>query len=259
MTVHNYSPKTIKAYSAVYKDLYKEFKRPLRELTEDELRGYLYKKIQIGLASQSIALAANAINYLYTKLYKQQDFKKLSHPRKTHTLPIVLTRNEIECILKQIKNPKHRTMIGIAYSAGLRVSEVTDLRVQNIDLTELTVVVRQSKGKKDRLTVLSPRLVTNLQQFLSGKNSEQYVFESERGGKLTTTTAQKIFQENLKKAGIVKPATFHSLRHSFATHLLEDGVDVRYVQELLGHSNIRTTQIYTHVMNPGLKKIKSPL
>ena len=259
MTLGNYSGKTIKAYSAVYKDIYKKFKRPLRDITEDELKEYLYQRVKAGLASQSIALAANAINFLYTKLYKRQDFKKLSHPRKTHTLPTVLTKNEVELILEQTKNLKHRVMLGIAYGAGLRVSEVINLRVRDIDIRELTIIVRQGKGKKDRLTVLSPRLIINLQQFINGKNAGQYVFESERGGKLTATTAQKVFQQCLKKSGILKPATFHSLRHSFATHLLENGVDVRYVKELLGHSNIRTTQIYTHVTNPSLKNIKSPL
>lgn len=259
MTLGNYSQKTIKAYSGVYKDIYRKFKRPLRDITEDELKEYLYQKTKAGLASQTIALAANAINFLYVKLYKRLDFKKLSHPRKTHTLPTVLTKNEVERILEQTKNPKHRLMLGLAYGAGLRVSEMVNLRVRDIDTGELTVIVRQGKGKKDRLTVLSPRLVSGLREFLIGKNANQYVFESERGGKLTTTTAQKIFQQCLKKSGIAKPATFHSLRHSFATHLLENGVDVRYVQELLGHSNIRTTQIYTHVTNPSLKNIKSPL
>lgn len=149
--------------------------------------------------------------------------------------------------------------MSLAYSAGLRVSEVVNLRVRDIDITEMTITVRQGKGMKDRLTVISPRILDSLHKFTAGKKGNDYLFESERGGKLTTSTAQLVFQQCLKKSGIQKEATFHSLRHSFATHLLENGTDVRYVQALLGHANIRTTQIYTHVTNPMIKNIKSPL
>ena len=129
----------------------------------------------------------------------------------------------------------------------------------DVNLDELTLIVRQGKGKKDRLTVLSKNIIEELKIIMAGRENDDYVFESNRGGKLTEMSAQKVFYSALKKAGIKKPASFHSLRHSFATHLLENGVDVRYVQELLGHANIRTTQIYTKVTNPSLKNIKSPL
>lgn len=259
MTLRNYSPKTIKAYSGVYKDMYKKFKRPLRDISENDIKEYLYQKIKAGLTSQTVALAANAINFLFTKLYKREDFKKISHPKKSHRLPVVLTKKEIESILDQTKNHKHRLIMSLAYSAGLRVSEVINVRVRDIDIAEMTITVRQGKGMKDRLTVISPRLLDSLYKFTVHKKGNDYLFESERGGKLTTSTAQLVFQQCLKKSGIQKEATFHSLRHSFATHLLENGTDVRYVQALLGHANIRTTQIYTHVTNPSLKNIKSPL
>lgn len=259
MKIRNYSCKTIDAYLRIYRDIYKQLNRPLRNLSENELKDYLYQKTVKKLSSQSVALAANALNFLYTQIYKYPNFKRLPHPKKIHTLPIVLTKKEIELIFKQTNNRKHRVILGIAYAAGLRVSEVVNLRVKDINIAEMTIIVRQGKGKKDRLTLLSSRLVHDLQIFIQGKNSKQYVFESGHGGKLSTTTAQMVFHQCLKKSGIKKPATFHSLRHSFATHLLENGVDVRYVQELLGHANIRTTQIYTHVTNPSLKNIKSPL
>ena len=259
MSLRNYSRKTIAAYSRVYAELYKMVGRPLRDITEEEIKNYLHRKLQAGLASQSIALAANALNFLYTQIYHRTHFHKIHHPKKTNKLPVVLTKSEIERIIAETNNLKHKTMLGIAYAAGLRVSEVMALRVADIEPKELTVTVRQGKGKKDRLTILSPRLVNDLEVLIAGKNGNQYVFESERGGKLTEATAQKVFSHALVKSGIKKPATFHSLRHSFATHLLENGTDVRYVQELLGHANIRTTQIYTKVTNPALKNIKSPL
>lgn len=156
-------------------------------------------------------------------------------------------------------NTKHRMMLAVAYAAGLRVSEVVNLKVKDVDLSGLTIMVRQGKGKKDRMTVISETLLPELSELVKGKKGEEYVFESERGGKLTEATAQKVFGQALERAGIKKPATFHSLRHSFATHLLENGTDVRFVQELLGHANIRTTQIYTHVTNPMIRNIKSPL
>ncbi|MEK7512332.1 MAG: tyrosine-type recombinase/integrase, partial [Patescibacteria group bacterium] len=143
--------------------------------------------------------------------------------------------------------------------AGLRVSEVVNVRIKDVDLDGLQLHVKQGKGNKDRITVLPEKLKNDILQFITGKNSDDYLFASERGGKLTKRTAQIIFERAMKKVGIVKDATFHSLRHRYATHLLENGVDVRYVQALLGHANIRTTQIYTHVTNPAIRNIKSPL
>lgn len=259
MTLRNYSRRTIEAYSRVYLDLYKIVKKPLRDISSDELRDYLYKKRQSGLSSQSIALFANALNFLYAQIYKIRDFQKIRHPKKTGKLPAILSKDDIANILNQIKNKKHRLMIALAYAAGLRVSELVALRVRDLDTKEMTVAVRQGKGRKDRISVLSPKLIAGIESLTAGKNAGEYVFESNRGGKLTATTAQMVFKNALEKSGVNKPATFHSLRHSFATHLLENGVDVRFVQELLGHQNIRTTQIYTHVMNPALKNIKSPL
>lgn len=259
MLLRNYSPKTLKAYSRVISDLYKKMKRPLRDLSADDIRSYLIELQSAGLSSQSIALAANAINFLYSDIYKSPSFQKLHHPKRSQKLPVVLTRKEIDVLIIQPRNTKHRLILSLAYAAGLRVSEAVALRVRDIDFDEMTVTVRQGKGNKDRLTVLSPKLLHGLRALSVTKDGMAYLFESERGGKLTASTAQIVFQNALKKAGIQKPASFHSLRHSFATHLLENGVDVRYVQELLGHANIRTTQIYTHLTNPALKKIKSPL
>ena len=139
------------------------------------------------------------------------------------------------------------------------MSEDIALKVQDLDFAELTIHIKQAKGQKDRISVIPERLVDDLINLVAGKIKNDFVFASERGGKLTTRTAQKVFENALQLSDIKKEATFHSLRHSFATHLLENGVDVRYVQELLGHQNIRTTQIYTQVTNPKLKNIKNPL
>ncbi len=184
---------------------------------------------------------------------------KVPFSKKPKKLPIVLTLKEIKKIIETINNPKHKLLITLSYGAGLRVSEAVSLKVKDVQPEELTLHIKQAKGKKDRLTVMPKKLKNELELLIAGKNINDYLFESQRGGKLTTRTAQKIFEKALKKSGVKKEASFHSLRHSFATHLLENGVDIRCVQELLGHKNIRTTQRYTQVTNPQLKNIKSPL
>ena len=259
MRLRNYSRRTVEAYTRVARELFRFYKRPIRELTEEEIKKFLTHKMDKNCSSQTIALYANAINFIFREIYKQTNFKPIHHPKKTHKLPEVLSREEIGALLQATNNIKHRTLLALAYGAGLRVSEVVSARVYDVNLNQKTILVRQGKGKKDRISVLSDKIVQDLEQCMKAKDGNAYLFESERGGKLTTATAQKVFYQCLRKAQIDKPASFHSLRHSFATHLLENGVDVRYVQELLGHQNIRTTQIYTKVTNPALKNIKSPL
>ena len=259
MELRNYSPKTVEAYIRVVRDLYKYCQKPPKELGEEDIKDYLAAKQKAGLSSQSIALYANAINFLFAEIYQQANFTKIRHPKRSKKLPVVLNRDELQLLFTQTKNVKHQLLLKIAYGSGLRVSEAVRLRVRDIDTEEATITVRQGKGNKDRLTVLAPSLVPDLRLLVMGRKGDDYVFVSERGGHITEATAQKVFYACLQKAGIKKAASFHSLRHSFATHLLENGTDVRYVQELLGHANIRTTQLYTKVTNPNLKRISSPL
>jgi len=141
----------------------------------------------------------------------------------------------------------------------LRVSEVVQLRIRDVNLSELIIYLRSAKGNKDRVSIISSSLLSGLRKMMLDKSIDDYLFISERGGRLTERTAQKVFACALQRSEIQKVATFHSLRHSFATHLLEDGVDIRYIQELLGHSSVLTTQRYTHVTNPGINNIQSPL
>lgn len=259
MRLRNYSGRTIEAYTHVAKELFSFHKKPIRELNAEETKQFLEYKLNKGCSSQTISLYANAINFVFREIYKKESFSNLQHPKRTNKLPETLTRQEIEALLQSTSNLKHHTLLALAYGAGLRVSEVVNVKVFDIDIQEKTIRIRQGKGKKDRISVISDKIIDDLARCMSGKDGAMYVFESNRGGKLTTATAQKVFYQCMRKAEIKKPASFHSLRHSFATHLLENGVDVRYVQELLGHANIRTTQIYTHVTNPSLKNIKSPL
>jgi site-specific recombinase XerD len=211
------------------------------------------------MASPTINQKLQAINFFCRNVLKHHGKIDIRFSKTASKLPIVLSRNEIRSILESITNEKHNLMIAIAYSGGLRVSEIINLKVKDLDLDEFTIHLKGAKGNKDRITILPKKLIAPIEKIISNKTINNYVFASERGGKLTERTAQKVFENALKKAKIKKEATFHSLRHSFATHLLENGVDVRYVQELLGHANIRTTQLYTKVTNPSIKNIKSPL
>lgn len=209
-------------------------------------------------SSQTVNLYLNAIKFFYREVLGSKTRIALKFAKRSRKLPIVLTRNEILKILDNIKNIKHRLAVSLAYGAGLRVSEVVDLRVCDLDLVEGIIHLKQAKGRKDRLTLFPEKLIGEMRVLIAFADGGSYVFASERGGKLTSRTMQKIFTQALKRAGIFKAATFHSLRHSFATHLLENGIDIRYVQELLGHQNIRTTQRYTQVTSTKLKTIKSP-
>jgi len=259
LRLRNYSLKTIKAYLGCLQEYFEFQKINLEKIDEEKIKQFLLNKQSKNYSSQTINLYLNAIKFFYREILKIPQKINLKFAKRSKKLPIVLSREEIRKIIESIKNPKHKLIISLAYGAGLRISEVINLKVKDVNLEELTIHLKNAKGKKDRITIFPEKIKIDLQNLIAGKNLNDYLFESERGGKLTERTAQKVFENAFRKAGIKKDATFHSLRHSFATHLLENGVDVRYVQELLGHQNIRTTQVYTQVTNPKLKNIKSPL
>jgi len=224
----------------------------------DLVREFLLKKKAEGKASSTTNLYLNAIKFFYRYVLRVGFSVDLKFSKKPHRLPVVLSREEIAEIISVIKNLKHKLMISLAYGAGLRVSEVVSLKIRDVDFGENLLYIRQAKGARDRITMLPKKLVHQVWQFCLGKEADSYLFESERGGKLCTRTVQKVFADSLSKTAILKKATFHSLRHSFATHLLENGTDIRYVQELLGHRSIKTTQIYTRVTKRGICGVASP-
>lgn len=259
LRLRGYSYKTVTSY-LYYIRGYLEF-RFARSDQDDEttVKKYLLSLETSGASPQTRNLGLSAIKFYLLNVVKVQTPIDIRTAKRDQSLPVVLSREEIGRMLEVTGNTKHRLMLALAYGAGLRVSEVVSLRIQDLDFSEKTMHIKQAKGRKDRISVLPEKLVSDLQNMMIGKSKHDLVFGSGWGGKLTTRTAQKIFARARDNASIVKPATFHSLRHSFATHLLENGVDIRYVQELLGHNNIRTTQRYTHVTNPQLKNIESPL
>ncbi len=259
LKLRNYSPKTRKSYLRYIRE-YLEFARKYNLNNKQEaIEKFLLAGQKRNWSAQTINLALNSIKFFYRNVLKSKDKIDLKYSKKSQKLPIVLSKQEIEKIISVIKNLKHKLIISLGYASGLRVSEVVNLKVKDIDLNELTIHLKSAKGGRDRITVFPEKLKIYFNDLIAGKKANGYVFVSTRQGKLSTTSPQRIFKNALKTAKIKKDATFHSLRHSFATHLLERGTDVRYVQALLGHQNIRTTQLYTKVTNPNIKNIKSPM
>lgn len=226
---------------------------------EEHIRSFILARQAEGLAAQTSNLYFQAIQFYYHSVLSLPFHVSIPLAKRPSRLPVTLSRCEIDSVLSQIKNRKHATMIALAYGAGLRVSEVVNLRVRSLDFLQKMVCIHQGKGQKDRLTLLPSTLLDTLKTFAQGKDQNDYLFGSERGGKLSSRTAQVVFDRAREKAGVQRGVTFHSLRHSFATHLLERGTDIRHIQRLLGHANIRTTQRYTHVNTAFLRGIQSPL
>lgn len=259
LRIRNYSPRTVKSYLYFVRE-YLAFRAGQSDLDiETVVKRFLLSLEQKGASAETRNLCLSALKFYYRNVVRDKAPIEIQTARRPLSLPVVLSRAEIGRMLAVTTNTKHRLMLALAYGAGLRVSEVVALRIQDLDFSEMTMHIKQAKGRKDRISVVPEKIVADLKTLVAEKLGQDFVFPSEWGGRLTTRTAQKVFEQALDRAGINKEATFHSLRHSFATHLLENGVDIRYVQVLLGHNNIRTTQRYTQVTNPILRSIRSPL
>ncbi|NOG45776.1 MAG: tyrosine-type recombinase/integrase [Calditrichaeota bacterium] len=200
-----------------------------------------------------------SIRFLYQNVLEKPVPKSLNIKiKKPQTLPVVLSKEEVGRLIKVTSNMKHKTILLLIYSAGLRLGELLDLRIGDIDSKRLKIHIRQAKGKKDRYVVLSEKLLNILREYYKIYAPKDYLIAGAKGGRYSDKSVQSVMKQALKKAGIRKKATVHTLRHSFATHLLDEGTDIRFIQELLGHVRLETTQIYTHVSSRSINKIKSP-
>ena len=263
MTLQNLSPKTISAYSWHIKKFCEYFDKPAEELGEDDIRHYLYHLKAIEKCSSShMGQAFSAIKYMYRNLLEMPvPLSTLRGPKREKRLPVVLSRAEVKRLLDSVKNDKHKLILEIIYSGGLRMSEATHLHVSDIDSSRMVIRVDQGKGNKDRYTLLSKTLVKDLRAYWLKYKPTTWLFPSSKlkDKPINQGTVQKVFSRTLKKAKIYKPATVHTLRHSFATHLLEQGVNILMIQQLLGHKSIKTTMIYLHIQKDQGKKIINPL
>jgi integrase/recombinase XerD len=184
---------------------------------------------------------------------------KIHRPKRSKVLPNVLSKEEIKLILNAHSNIKHKMMLSLIYSCGLRCGELLALKPVHIDSKRNLVMLKNAKGKKDRITPLSPKILEMLREYFKVYQPTAYLFEGQKAGtSYDARSLQQVIKQAVQKAGISKPVTLHWLRHSYATHLLESGTDLRYIQELLGHNSSKTTEIYTHVSTKSLQQIKSP-
>jgi len=259
MKLRKFSPKTVKSYLYYITDLLKYSNKNPKAVNTEDIRNYLEYLADKNSSASTLNGAHSAFKLYFEKILCRRFFANIPRAKCPKKLPETLTKDEIHRIFSTIQNVKHKLLLGLMYSSGLRVSEVVNCKVKDLDFASKLMHVRQAKGAKDRMTILAEKMIAVLQKYVKNKNSNDFVFESDRGGKLTERTAQKVFSDALEKSGVKKPATCHSLRHSFATHLLESGTSIRYIQELLGHARLETTQIYTKVANNNLQSIKSPL
>jgi len=202
----------------------------------------------------------NAIKFYYERvLGGQRNVYLIDRPKGEKTLPVVLDQEEVCAILNATTNLKHKAILMTIYSAGLRISEAINLKINAIDSQRMQIRVEQAKGKKDRYTVLSVKTLEVLRQYFQVYKPKVWLFEGQTGGQYSDRSIQAILKDAVAKTKIIKRVTVHTLRHSFATHLLENGTDLRYIQTLLGHESSKTTEIYTHVTTKGFEQIKSPL
>jgi len=258
LRLRNYSSKTIQAYTLQVRQYINFCGEKFENFGQEKVEDFILNGQERGLSAQTLNLSIQALQFFY-KFVLFRRFRKMSSLKKSQKLPVVLSLEEIQKILGVTQNQKHYLMLALSYGAGLRVSEVVAIQVKDVDFGGKVIRIRGAKGSKDRISVLPSALELNLREWCFAKGSNQLVFESDRGGKLTTRTVQKVFEASLARAGIQKEATFHSLRHSFATHLLESGSSLRVIQELLGHASSRTTERYTHVSSVFVGKVRSPL
>lgn len=256
------SPKTRKAYLLHIRRFSNHFKKPVALIGEPEIRDYLLNMVESEEVSRSYHNQAfSAIKFLYHTVLKNPiAIQDIPRPKRDQKLPVVLGKETVTRLLKEVKNPKHLAILMLVYAAGLRVSEVVKLQICDLDQERKLIRICGAKGRKDRYSLLSERALEAVAKYRAAYRPERWLFPGPDPTKhLSTRTVEKVLEEAKLRAGIHQAFSVHTLRHSFATHLLENGVDLRYIQELLGHSNSKTTEIYTHVSQKNLGNIPSPL
>ena len=258
-----YSPSTIRTYRNEFAQLLQVLRDlPVQDLQAQHVRRYLLWCLQKGLKENTLHSRINALKFYFEQvLHREKFFFEIPRPKRPLQLPKVLNEAELAKMFNALANKKHKAILFTAYSAGLRVSEVVNLRLADIDSKRMQIHIRHAKGKKDRYVNLSPVLLDILRQYLRifKPGPKEYLFESSQTGQAyPERTLQQIFSTAKHRAGIRKEVGIHSLRHSFATHLLDKGTDIKYIKEILGHFNIKTTERYLHVSKRQLVNVVSP-
>lgn len=261
LELKRYANNTVRTYVSCFESFINHYRDVEPEyLNENDIRLYLQKLIQEEHSNSYINQAINSIKFYYEVVMGMPNrFYGLERPRVEEKLPQVLSKEEIFSIIANTNNIKHRCIVSLLYSAGLRRGEVLNLKPEDIDGKRMLIQVKAGKGNKDRNTLLSHKVLLDLRVYFLKWRPVKYLFEGPHNSRYSGASIAKIVKEAARKSGIIKKVTPHMLRHSFATHLLEDGTDLRYIQVLLGHKSTKTTEIYTHVATNIFFKIKNPL
>jgi len=255
--LRGFSKQTAKMYLLYNRHFLNKIKRDPMYIYEDDVKLYLASKISDeNLSAKTVGLIKAALLFYYNEILGKKF--NIKTPKIKKSTPVVLTKDEIKKLFSVITNKKHLIIIKLFYSSGLRLSEAIKLRVKDFDFNENILWVRDGKGGKDRMSILSESLSREVEEFCQYKDKDNFVFVNKQGDPMSQRSVQMIVEKAKVKADLNKDVHIHTLRHSFATHLLESGVDIRYIQKLLGHADISTTSIYAHVSNKDLKDIKSP-
>lgn len=261
LELKRYSKQTINSYKSHLLMVKSHFKgRPFKSISDKELFEFIYHLVNIkGISASYQRQMVGGLKLFYHEIHGRSiPFEYLKVTQQEKKLPVVLSKKEVYKVIENTNNLKHRALLAVIYSAGLRIGELLELKKTDIDSERMLIHIRAAKGKKDRYTMLSKKVLELLRKYYKEYKPKEYLFEGQKGGKYSAESAGQFFKRALKKSKIEKPATLHTLRHSFATHLLEEGVGITHIQKLLGHSNITTTLIYTHIANESIQKIKSP-
>lgn len=262
MALKGFSPSTVRNYQQCLLHFFKYFETAeLRAVSKDQIEGYVFhliSKHHIGEQKQNLVINAIKCYYEHT-LGMPREYYNITRPKKSKNLPNVLSMEEVRQIINHPTNIKHKTILHLIYGGGLRVGEVLRLRIKDIRSDDGYIFIKDSKGKRDRHTVLSPLLLELLREYYKAHRPAYWLFEGQDGGQYSSKSIQSIFRSAVKATNANPWSTPHTLRHSFATHLMERGVNIRYIQSALGHASTKTTEIYTRVVGINNKTLKSPL
>jgi site-specific recombinase XerD len=262
LVLKGYSSNTIRNYCNEFHQMLRLLgARSVNDLSKQQVMSYLLWLLQKqGCSETKVHTAVNAIKFYFEKVMgREKEFYNLPRPKKPFKLPGMMAEEEVKSVINHISNIKHRAMIMAGYAAGMRVSEIIGLRPENIDSKRMMIHIQGAKGKKDRMVPLAVRLLEVLREYYKKYQPKIFLFEGKPGEPYSARSVQEILQQAKKKANVSKKGSVHLLRHSYATHLMEAGTDIRIIQELLGHNSIKTTTRYTHVSKKDIGRIESPL
>jgi integrase/recombinase XerD len=261
MQLEGYCKRTIKSYVSIIAQIATFYNTPADQLSVNQIREFILQRITIDHRSKSwMNMAISAVKLLFCDVLKREwSMLDLPRPRRDHKVAVIFSREEVQRIIQSKTNVKHRAILMVTYSAGLRLGEVSNLKITDIDSSRMLIHVHQAKGNKDRYTILSPLVLDLLRTYYRQYKPKEWLFEGMTRDAISHSTIQAVFKSAMHKSNIHKKAGIHSLRHSFATHCLEQGVALPIIQQMMGHKSLKTTSGYLHVQQYSIQGVRSPL